>query len=542
MSGSTSAAGLPRPRAGPAGGRPAAVVTTSGTAVANLHPAVLEAHHGEVPLIVRQRRPAGGAAGHRRQPDDHPDGDFRRQPGSRPTFPRREVRPARTPPGAAPSPGPSRRPRGHRPATRAGPPNVAFRDPLAPACPADPPGRAAGPRPSRAGPAGSRGCGAAAPPRRRPAAALRPSPTWHAPSSSSATCAGLARRRRCAGPGRGYPVVAEPFGSLGRRAAPCARAAAARPRAGSTPTPRSVCSSSDAHSLPPGGAVLRHPGVAVEAVTGGAVGRPVARRVCVHPWSALSDPGGPRGCAATLALGRRLGPSAGPLAEAVPPRASRGRAASPWRRRWPGRSRPGPCSSSARPTRSATSTSPWAPRPPPTRGRRRGRQPWPRRDRRSGVHRGGCRSGPARRPAYALLGDLTFLHDANGLTIGPDEPRPDLTIVVLNDDGGGIFATLEHGAPERADRFERIFGTPTGTTSPGCAAPTASPISPVRAVRWPRPSPRSPTGCASSRSGSTAPPIAPRTRPWRSWPRTPYRRVVLTARVVGPARRPCRRT
>ena len=33
-------------------GRPAVVVTTSGTAVANLHPAVLEAHHGGVPLLV----------------------------------------------------------------------------------------------------------------------------------------------------------------------------------------------------------------------------------------------------------------------------------------------------------------------------------------------------------------------------------------------------------------------------------------------------------------------------------------------------------
>ena len=37
---------------GRATGRPAAVVTTSGTAVANLHPAVLEAHHGRVPLLV----------------------------------------------------------------------------------------------------------------------------------------------------------------------------------------------------------------------------------------------------------------------------------------------------------------------------------------------------------------------------------------------------------------------------------------------------------------------------------------------------------
>lgn len=34
---------------------------------------------------------------------------------------------------------------------------------------------------------------------------------------------------------------------------------------------------------------------------------------------------------------------------------------------------------------------------------------------------------------------------------------------MTNDGGGGIFRTLEHGAPERADDFSRIFGTPTGT-------------------------------------------------------------------------------
>jgi len=65
-------------------------------------------------------------------------------------------------------------------------------------------------------------------------------------------------------------------------------------------------------------------------------------------------------------------------------------------------------------------------------------------------------------PAYALLGDLTFLHDATALMIGPGEPRPDLTLVVVNDDGGGIFTRLEPGAAEHAAAFERIFGTPTG--------------------------------------------------------------------------------
>jgi 2-succinyl-5-enolpyruvyl-6-hydroxy-3-cyclohexene-1-carboxylate synthase len=64
--------------------------------------------------------------------------------------------------------------------------------------------------------------------------------------------------------------------------------------------------------------------------------------------------------------------------------------------------------------------------------------------------------------SLALVGDVTFLHDCNGLILGPDEPRPDLTIVVVNDDGGSIFATLEQGAKEYADRYERLFGTPHG--------------------------------------------------------------------------------
>jgi 2-succinyl-5-enolpyruvyl-6-hydroxy-3-cyclohexene-1-carboxylate synthase len=66
-------------------------------------------------------------------------------------------------------------------------------------------------------------------------------------------------------------------------------------------------------------------------------------------------------------------------------------------------------------------------------------------------------------PSYALVGDLTFLHDVNGLLAGPDEARPDLTVVVANDDGGGIFGLLEQGAPEYAGAFERVFGTPHGT-------------------------------------------------------------------------------
>jgi 2-succinyl-5-enolpyruvyl-6-hydroxy-3-cyclohexene-1-carboxylate synthase len=75
-------------------------------------------------------------------------------------------------------------------------------------------------------------------------------------------------------------------------------------------------------------------------------------------------------------------------------------------------------------------------------------------------------------PGYALLGDLTLLHDTTGFVIGPDEPRPDLTVVVLNDGGGGIFGLLEQGAPEHAGAFERVFGTPHTVDMAALAAAT----------------------------------------------------------------------
>ncbi|MFH6877244.1 2-succinyl-5-enolpyruvyl-6-hydroxy-3-cyclohexene-1-carboxylate synthase [Corynebacterium sp. HMSC063G05] len=68
----------------------------------------------------------------------------------------------------------------------------------------------------------------------------------------------------------------------------------------------------------------------------------------------------------------------------------------------------------------------------------------------------------------ALMGDLTFQHDSAALAIGPLEPRPEnLTIVVANDAGGGIFETLEAGSPVLRGSFERIFGTPQGVDFEG---------------------------------------------------------------------------
>jgi len=82
----------------------------------------------------------------------------------------------------------------------------------------------------------------------------------------------------------------------------------------------------------------------------------------------------------------------------------------------------------------------------------------------TGVAHAAARQG---RRTRALVGDLTFLHDAGGLLRGPHEPPVDLEVVVVNDDGGSIFATLEHGelatsSARGAATFERVFGTPHG--------------------------------------------------------------------------------
>jgi 2-succinyl-5-enolpyruvyl-6-hydroxy-3-cyclohexene-1-carboxylate synthase len=61
-------------------------------------------------------------------------------------------------------------------------------------------------------------------------------------------------------------------------------------------------------------------------------------------------------------------------------------------------------------------------------------------------------------PAFALAGDLSLLHDVNGFAA---DDRPDLTFVVVNNDGGGIFSTLPQGHGDPVT-FERLFGTPHG--------------------------------------------------------------------------------
>ncbi|WP_068923492.1 2-succinyl-5-enolpyruvyl-6-hydroxy-3-cyclohexene-1-carboxylic-acid synthase [Planobispora rosea] len=76
-------------------------------------------------------------------------------------------------------------------------------------------------------------------------------------------------------------------------------------------------------------------------------------------------------------------------------------------------------------------------------------------------------------PSFALMGDLTFLHDQNGLVLGPREPRPDLCLVVVNNDGGGIFSLLPQASLR--DPFERVFGTAHGVDLAYAAAATGTP-------------------------------------------------------------------
>lgn len=58
-----------------------------------------------------------------------------------------------------------------------------------------------------------------------------------------------------------------------------------------------------------------------------------------------------------------------------------------------------------------------------------------------------------------LIGDLSFFHDMNGLLIAKQK-QLNLTIVLINNDGGGIFSYLPQA--DHPDHYEELFGTPLG--------------------------------------------------------------------------------
>lgn len=73
----------------------------------------------------------------------------------------------------------------------------------------------------------------------------------------------------------------------------------------------------------------------------------------------------------------------------------------------------------------------------------------------------------SRRPTVLFIGDLALLHDA-GAWVLAGSLGVDLTVVVINNDGGGIFHFLP--VADRTAHFERFFGTPHGVDLEAVAA------------------------------------------------------------------------
>lgn len=73
-----------------------------------------------------------------------------------------------------------------------------------------------------------------------------------------------------------------------------------------------------------------------------------------------------------------------------------------------------------------------------------------------------------REPVRVVVGDLTFLHDATALVRGLHEPDVDMQVIVFDDAGGSIFGSLEYGS-QPGEEFERLFATPQALSIPALA-------------------------------------------------------------------------
>jgi len=78
------------------------------------------------------------------------------------------------------------------------------------------------------------------------------------------------------------------------------------------------------------------------------------------------------------------------------------------------------------------------------------------------------------RPVRAVVGDLTAAHDGLGLLHGTLETQPDVQVVVLNDGGGSIFTRLEHADAAPPGLFARYFTTRQGVDFAALAAATGA--------------------------------------------------------------------
>lgn len=78
-------------------------------------------------------------------------------------------------------------------------------------------------------------------------------------------------------------------------------------------------------------------------------------------------------------------------------------------------------------------------------------------------------------PTALLIGDVALLHDSNGL-LGLEARGLDLVIVVIDNDGGGIFSFLPQRSALRHQRFEQLFGTPHGVNITALATAHGLPV------------------------------------------------------------------
>ncbi len=465
-------------------GSPVGIVVTSGTALANLHPAMLEAHHSDVPLIaITADRPAelqGIRANQTtRQPGifgeaarvvldvsadalRDPEGDavraVRAALGWRGTAidaPRGGSAGARRsePPRALGADEPARTDAGH---TEPGPVqlNVAFREPLS------------GGEPATAAPVER----VERPP--MPVAALRPAPATIVIAGADAGAGAVALAEAI-----GAPLIAEPTSGarFGRALVPHARDVLARLGAsvrrvvvlGHPTLSRAVTS------------LIRRPDVEVVAI--GRAGQDNVRgtgtttvltgRIEVEPAEDEAEDVGSAWIERWIAAGRALAAErdaeAAPdsalsraeyaraeLAEGRTPITRRELVTQVWDRTWPhdrlvvAASRlireldawAGPKAVTARANRGlagidgTVSTA-------------------------SGIALAHERSSGAGLTRL-LIGDLALLHDAGGLHVPPGEERPRLQIIVGNDRGGSLFELLEVAGSAHADDFARVQRTP----------------------------------------------------------------------------------
>ena len=117
--------------------------------------------------------------------------------------------------------------------------------------------------------------------------------------------------------------------------------------------------------------------------------------------------------------------------------------------------------------------------------------------------------------SVVLLGDLAFVHDSNAL-LHLTARNADLRVVVVDNDGGGIFSFLPQATALEHERFEQLFGTPLGVDVLALAAahglPTATVTTAADLAALARP------------SGPVGGPGAVRPSAQRRGPRPPARR------------------